>query len=43
MFAQGLHGFILNRTALNFLGIYEEKLCKKKNVRKYCFDKQEKP
>ena len=38
-----LHGFILNWTVLNFLDFYENVPCKKKKVRKNCFDKQEKP
>ena len=39
---QGLHGLILNRTFLNFLSFYLKKPCKKKKVRKNCFDEQEK-
>ena len=40
---QGLHGFILNWTILNFLDFYEKGLCKKKKVCKNCLDKQENP
>ena len=40
---EGLHGFILNLTFLNFLDFYEEKNpCKMKKVGLNCFDEQEK-
>ena len=41
-FIYGLHGFILNWIFLNLPDFYEKNLCKKKKVRKNCFDEQEK-
>ena len=41
-FMKGLHGFILNRTFLNSLDLYEKNPCKKKKVGKNCFGEQEK-
>ena len=40
---QGIYGFILNLTFINFLKFYEKNPCKKKKVSKNCFGEQGKP
>ena len=41
-FIQGLYGFILNLTFLNFLDFYKKNPSKNKKIHKSCFDKQRK-